>query len=543
MSDISKKKSLFDATFSWNGYVYQGNVGLYVCLFEIDKKLKEIGNSEELQNFLQEYSIEYEWLEDFSIKCKNKYISLHQVKNYSGEKIDDYMEAIETILNRKTKIISENDLKSYLQIKKNKKSSSNYINDKVQEVLNKLIEINCIDTNNKFNDTYELNEFEVPDINKEYIEDFFKEFKEFTDNAFTDSKIYLHSSKTIKNLDKTFEEYSISNIHHEKIKGLKSLSGLDIYMNFDLAIEYILDLDDKRLDEENLKLIQSIISKIHGNTILEEVDIDLYYFALQEHVRKNIQQRHIDIKSKINKDRSLYKCEKKSISFKILFNTLEQKIINQNEDYWKVFCRKKFKKSYDDHIGILLETLAGCENDDKDLIEKYINNIEIIASHDFDEIINNDPIGFLQKISCDVLRSDNERFYEELGENDKITQNFFGLIQAIEKIDPKIQYKCKKLKAYQPTSMSFRDNLPSLIMSRQYKAIQKIVKNQNSRFINLGETDYLIVNVIDKFEDRFNNVPIRLASIIEGELPSEDLITEDKFVKFITHSKAIEDLS
>jgi len=270
MSDISKKKSLFDATFSWNGYVYQGNVGLYVCLFEIDKKLKEIGKSEELQNFLQEYSIEYEWLEDFSIKCKNKYISLHQVKNYSGEKIDDYMEAIETILNRKTKIISENDLKSYLQIKKNKKSSSNYINDKVQEVLNKLIEINCIDGNNKFNDTYELNEFEVPDINKEYIEDFFKEFKEFTDNAFTDSKIYLHSSKTIKNPDKTFDEYSISNIHNEKIKGLKSLSGLDIYMNFDLAIEYILDLDDKRLDEENLKLIQSIISKIHGNTILEE---------------------------------------------------------------------------------------------------------------------------------------------------------------------------------------------------------------------------------------------------------------------------------
>src|SRR5690606_38742018 len=121
-------------------------------------------------------------------------------------------------------------------------------------------------------------------------------------------------------------------------------------------------------------------------------------------------------------------------SFKILFNTLEQKIINQNEDYWKVFCRKKFKKSYDDHMGLLLDTLAGCENDDKDLIEKYINNIEIIASHDFDEIINSDPISFLQKISCDVLRSDNERFYEELGENDKITQNFFGLIQAIEKI-------------------------------------------------------------------------------------------------------------
>ncbi|CAD9197580.1 hypothetical protein [Acinetobacter bohemicus] len=330
MSDVSKKKSLFDATFSWNGYVYQGNVGLYVCLFEIDKKLKEIGNVEELQIFLQEHSIEYEWLEDFSIKFKKKYVSLHQVKNYPGEKIDHYIEAIETILNRKTKIISENDLKSYLQIKKPKKASDNYISNKIQEVLYKLIEINCIDSNKKFNDTYDLDGFEVPDVKKEYVEDFFKEFKEFTDNAFKDTKIYLHSSKKIKIPDETFENYSISNIHHERIKGLKSLSGLNIYMNFDSEIEYVLDLEDKKLDEENLKLIKSIINKIHGPTILEEVDIDLYYFALQEHVRKNIQQRHIDIKSKINKDKSLYKCEKKSISFEELFNTLEQKIINQN---------------------------------------------------------------------------------------------------------------------------------------------------------------------------------------------------------------------
>ncbi|EJB8495365.1 hypothetical protein VXG46_000714 [Acinetobacter baumannii] len=543
MTDISKKKSLFDATFSWNGYIYQGNVGLYVCLFEIEKKLKSNKSVEDSLNYLYEYSIEYEWLEDFSIKVKDKYLSLHQVKNYSSDKIEDYIEAIETILNRKTKIISVNDLKSYLQIKKPKKSDKNYIDNKIKDVFKKLIEIKCIDSNHKFNDTYNLQDFDVVDIKKEYVEDFFKEFKDFTDNAFNETSIYLHSSEKIKTPEKTYENYSISNIHNKSISGLKTLSNLKIYMNFDTGVDYSLNLSDNELDKKNKELIGSIINEIHGPNILEEIDIDIYYFALQEHVRKNIQQRHIDIKNKLNEGVSLYKCEKKSINFKFFIDTLSEKFISQNENYWKIYCRKKFKKSYDDHMGILLDALENDENDEKDLIEKYINNIEIIASHEFDEIINNDPIGFLQKISCDVLRSDNERFYEELGESDKITQNFFSLIQEIEKIDPKIQYKCKKLKAYQPTSMSFRDNQSSLIMSRQYKAIQKININYDSKFIDLSKTDYLIVNVPSKFENRFDNVPVRIPSIIEGELPSEDLITEDKFVKFISHTKAIKELS
>lgn len=50
-----------DASFSWKGYNYQGKVGLLVAL----KKIEEIRISEE---DLADYSLELEWLEDFSIK-------------------------------------------------------------------------------------------------------------------------------------------------------------------------------------------------------------------------------------------------------------------------------------------------------------------------------------------------------------------------------------------------------------------------------------------------------------------------------------------
>ena len=50
----------FDATFSWSGYSYQGKVGMFIVL----KKLNEY-NGNDLDNTFIDWSIEFEWLEDF----------------------------------------------------------------------------------------------------------------------------------------------------------------------------------------------------------------------------------------------------------------------------------------------------------------------------------------------------------------------------------------------------------------------------------------------------------------------------------------------
>ena len=94
-----------DASFSWNGYNYQGKVGLLVAL----KKIEEIRISEE---DLADYSLELEWLEDFSIKKNNDYITIHQVKTYNSSAISKYKEAIWTLL---AKILEFNNIeKAYL---------------------------------------------------------------------------------------------------------------------------------------------------------------------------------------------------------------------------------------------------------------------------------------------------------------------------------------------------------------------------------------------------------------------------------------------
>lgn len=83
----------FDATFSWSGYSYQGKVGMFIVL----KKLNEYDGND-LDNAFIDWSIEFEWLEDFSIKQGNTYQSLHQVKTLASTNINSYTTAIQQTL-------------------------------------------------------------------------------------------------------------------------------------------------------------------------------------------------------------------------------------------------------------------------------------------------------------------------------------------------------------------------------------------------------------------------------------------------------------
>jgi hypothetical protein len=97
------KSALHDATPPWNGFIYQGKVGLYVCLKIMLDKLQTNPTDEVRNQFLESYSIEYEWIEDFSIKVNNVYESLHQVKHKADKAFSSHISAIVTILNRKQK--------------------------------------------------------------------------------------------------------------------------------------------------------------------------------------------------------------------------------------------------------------------------------------------------------------------------------------------------------------------------------------------------------------------------------------------------------
>ncbi|SDC91538.1 hypothetical protein SAMN05421663_10574 [Terribacillus halophilus] len=77
-----------DATSSWSGFTYQGNITIYSALCLLNK----IGNNVEE---IKKYEIEIEKNEDFAILYEGELKSLHQVKSLQNkEKISGYTEAI-----------------------------------------------------------------------------------------------------------------------------------------------------------------------------------------------------------------------------------------------------------------------------------------------------------------------------------------------------------------------------------------------------------------------------------------------------------------
>lgn len=121
-----------DATNSWDGYIYQGKVAIYIALLEINAAA-ESGN----RDTFEKLGLEIEWVEDFSIVCmedeKIQYRTIHQVKARSDKGLAAYGEAI-TKLYQKTELLSGIDA-AYLHVTKNILCNSNNWEDEICGIL------------------------------------------------------------------------------------------------------------------------------------------------------------------------------------------------------------------------------------------------------------------------------------------------------------------------------------------------------------------------------------------------------------------------
>lgn len=125
------KDSGWDASASWNGYMYQGKVALLVLL-ETLNKIKESGVVD-LEKEISKYWIESEGIEDFAIGYEDKYISIHQVKNKKDENIGDYAEALSNIVNR---LRDHTNIKNGYLHTKNRIAVSNWNEDILKLLMN-----------------------------------------------------------------------------------------------------------------------------------------------------------------------------------------------------------------------------------------------------------------------------------------------------------------------------------------------------------------------------------------------------------------------
>ena len=89
---------IYDATNSWNGYNHQGKISIWYAISEITKLYDPAISEDENKTNLDNYFLEIEHMEDFSIgKIENgssTYISVHQVKNRTDTQINGYESAI-----------------------------------------------------------------------------------------------------------------------------------------------------------------------------------------------------------------------------------------------------------------------------------------------------------------------------------------------------------------------------------------------------------------------------------------------------------------
>ncbi|MGN7479770.1 ABC-three component system protein [Solibacillus silvestris] len=117
-----EKKVEFDATHSWNGFCYQGKVAIIAV---IDYMINSIENIE----LINQHSLEFEYLEDFSIIKDENYVQIHQVKSYGVDSLSNYRDAIWLLLGKSVYGKYKTIKKAYLHAAERIESNGKTISD------------------------------------------------------------------------------------------------------------------------------------------------------------------------------------------------------------------------------------------------------------------------------------------------------------------------------------------------------------------------------------------------------------------------------
>lgn len=287
MENNLEEDYFIDASPSWNGYNHQGKVGLLVVL--------DIMRTEEiLAEDMENYELELEWLEDFSIKKDSEYISIHQVKTYDSSAPNKYKDAIWILLAKLLKIDSIEN--AYLHTVKDM-SFKKELKDKLE--------------------TYEIKKSEKGDnipfrsrnlvISSGKYDELFDKFElyNYAEDG-EDNKQYCEISNIKKTIENKIQKYSVENLTSNHLNR--------VYYNLlGLIDKNIKDQHISRQEKEEKKIsisfkeIHQVLTKNH-ESISEEYAIykmrSEFEIASVEYINnyKNILKEHfVGNETEINK--------------------------------------------------------------------------------------------------------------------------------------------------------------------------------------------------------------------------------------------------
>jgi len=542
------KSVLHDATPSWNGYNYQGKVGLYVCLANILREVKAGIDLPAFDVFLDEYHIEYEWIEDFAIKKNDIYLSLHQVKHKAENNFNDHVEAIATILYRKNGVLSDTDLFKYFNFKSKKKGDSATFKANIKsEITNHKL----VDDNGVLDSNWKVNVQSVDNRYRDNITKSFNDFELLSHKAFSSSITYFHTADEVKSPSSDIAQ--VNGIPNYLVIGLtqpKSLSCKQIFLSFDNQSVYELALSDDALNNTLERQIDELLKLLHSETTFDETDVKLYKTALCALIDQSIVTRHQHIKDKRDNNIPYLQRTKPSISFRSIVSELKRTFRVQDKHYWNLICRENFETAYKEQLDELYQDIKASTSDDVVReYRKYVIRLESVRINIIEQYFPNDCISFLRQIyPHKTLTSNVRQFYEAISEPQKIKSVFLDFIQEVMKPSGKLTLNCQNmLFQYQPSCISFNENNKRRKNIEIEKVKKGLADNQGIKSSIFKNVDYIVVNSTDA-QDVIPAGIQKITEVVAYDLPSPEVTESDKYtnekeVSFMDSRKALGEIN
>lgn len=532
MAGTQFKSPLFDASATWNGFSYQGKVGLYVCLKLI---VDALNKKENIDDFCHKYSIEFEWLEDFSILKDDKYISHHQVKHYNEAAFSKYIDAFITIVSRQQGRISENDLFKYVNHYAQVHTKGLNKDEYIETLVSKLIENNILDQD-RYVIKNEVSKIVGYDSNvmtaiNQYLGDF-----ENIKNQVLDGCIYIHTSKKITKPDKDLCEYS--EIIKSKVSlnsnSKRTLESHNILCSFDTNTEYELALDDELLKKKLLSLAKEMLQHLKPDLNTTDDVLTIYIAVLKDKIDEYVKKRHQDL-SNSNTVRLSEKLKRK-LPFSDILISLKMEIIDESKDeYWELICRENFENAFQKQIDSL-----GEEN----LVER--NNLNRHYKTTYDKYIKQGKLAFLLKELKPHLsicgKSNKSNYYQQqiAVEND-ISAAFLNFLENLHIDHDDCLLFPKNGKHFQASTISVNNSNKRIAE----QAITTLKIDFKEQFIYLNkDTDFIVIDSPNNTEfsgrlEKFVEVP----NVLDYKVTDEPHITSTKDIIFVHYVLAQEKLN
>ncbi|TMO81728.1 ABC-three component system protein [Pseudoalteromonas spongiae] len=534
------KSALCDATPSWNGYVYQGKIGIYVVLKKILQKLQTNPNREELVTFLENYSIEYEWIEDFAIKNNTQYESLHQVKHKAGNGFSTHISAVVTILNRKRKILSATDFIKYQKFDIQDKDE---LLQKVQDCFQLMQDADYLNENNQLKDGWENIDVDIADVEKSSLIKLLHDFKKFSENTFDNSKVYFHTAENVTTPRQNIEEYAgIPHEHHDSVRGLRSLSSLDIFLDFDDQTDFELALQDQEVEDRINQLALEILELTQIGESYQPEDLKLYTAKLCRLIDIHIVARHKKIRNSETLGYGLLE-QRDVLRFQDFYDIFRLELRATDDEYWELCSRLNFESAYNEHCTNLIDRIN--DNHNRVVNEKYLERLQSFRTNVlFDNQINFTSL--LQKLFPDELKTGvaNAVYYSSITEKTKIKNVFMKFIQQVQNTPDSLVFSNRE-NSYHPTCIDISDGEDEYDWEKSLEQCKLNIESNELITEYIGATHLAIktnpAHNVSEIQVQLNNI----VETIDQELTdkAENQISNLSTVKFERNEDAIRNLN